>query len=220
MEDEEFVAIALDHEKKQVESVTSNAGHCLWSGLLTKEQAQKVADRLLAPDMFSGWGIRTMSTKSTGYNPMSYHDGSVWPHDNSLCVMGLKRYGFHEHANRVIEGLIEVSKHFEYDRLPELFCGYPKEEDDPIPYPVACSPQAWVAGTPLVFVKAMLGLIPDVPAGTVRLFPSLPQGINRMVIKNLRVGNGSLDLLIQKYNETHTTFKVLHNSTGLQVVTG
>ncbi|MFC4769342.1 glycogen debranching N-terminal domain-containing protein [Effusibacillus consociatus] len=220
MQDEEFVAIALDHEKNQVESVTSNPGHCLWSGLLTEEQAQKVADRLLAPDMFSGWGIRTMSTKSTGYNPMSYHDGSVWPHDNSLCVMGLKRYGFHDHANRVIEGLIETSKHFEYDRLPELFCGYPKEEGYPIPYPVACSPQAWAAGTPLVFVKVILGLMPDVPAGIVRLSPSLPKGINRMVIKNLRVGNGSLDLLIQKYNDVHTTLKVLHNSTGLQVVTG
>ncbi|SEN31380.1 amylo-alpha-1,6-glucosidase [Lihuaxuella thermophila] len=220
MKDEEFIAIALDHEKKQVESVTSNPGHCLWSGLLTEEQAKKVAERLLAPDLFSGWGIRTMSTTSAGYNPMSYHDGSIWPHDNSLCVLGLKRYGFHDHANRVMEGLIEASKHFEYDRLPELFCGYPKEEGEPVPYPVACSPQAWAAGTPLVFVRVMLGLTPDVPAGTVRLAPSLPKGISRMVVRNLRVGNGSLDLLIHRYNDTHTTFKVLHNSTGLQVITG
>ncbi|WP_018131199.1 amylo-alpha-1,6-glucosidase [Effusibacillus pohliae] len=220
MQDEQFVAIALDHEKKQVESVTSNPGHCLWSGLLTEEQAKQVADRLLAPDMFSGWGIRTMSSRSTGYNPMSYHDGSVWPHDNSLCVMGLKRYGFEEHANRVMEGLIEAAKHFEYDRLPELFCGYSKEEGYPVPYPVACSPQAWAAGTPLLFVRAMLGLQPDVPNGVVRLFPSLPRGINRLTVRNLRVGNGSLDLLMQKYNDAHTTFKVIHNSTGLQVIAG
>lgn len=220
MEDEQYVAVALDRDKKQVQSVTSNPGHCLWSGFLTGEQAQKVADRLVSPDLFSGWGIRTMSETSTGFNPMSYHDGSVWPHDNSLCVLGLKRYGYHDYANRVIEGLIDAARHFEYDRLPELFCGYSSEEGYPIPYPVACSPQAWAAGTPLVFVQAMLGLMPDVPTGVIRLSPSLPKGINRMQIHNLRVGNGSLDLLMQKYNDAHTTFKVLHNSTGLQIIAG
>lgn len=218
MEEEEFVAIALDGEKRQVRSVTSNPGHCLWSGILSEEQARKVADRLLAPDMFSGWGIRTMSTDSTGYNPMSYHDGSVWPHDNSLCVLGLKRYGYDEHANKVMEGLIESAKHFPYDRLPELFCGYPKEEGYPVPYPVACSPQAWAAGTPLVFVRTILGLMPDVPNGVIYLSPTLPKGINVMKVYGLRVGNGSLDLLIQKYSECHTTCKVLFNSTGLPVV--
>ncbi|GAX89504.1 amylo-alpha-1,6-glucosidase [Effusibacillus lacus] len=220
MEEEGYVAIALDHEKKQVESVTSNPGHCLWSGLLTEEQARKVADRLLEPDMFSGWGIRTMSTESTGYNPVSYHNGSVWPHDNSICVLGLARYGFHDHANRVIEGLITASRHFEYDRLPELFCGYPKEEGYPIPYPVACSPQAWAAGTPLVFIRVMLGMEPDVPSGIVRLSPSLPRGIHRMTVRNMRVGGGTLDLLVQQTDDGQTTLKVVSNSTGLQVVAG
>jgi glycogen debranching enzyme len=218
MEDQQYVALALDKSKAQVGSVSSDPGHCLLSGLLTEEQASKVADRLLAPDMFSGWGIRTLSTKEVAYNPMSYHNGSVWPHDNSLIVMGLKRYGFHEHADRVIEGLLATAAHYEYDRLPELFCGFEREEGYPVPYPVACSPQAWAAGTALTFVRVMLGLMPDVPAGVIRIAPSLPKGLNEMQVTNLRVGNGSLDLLIQKYNDAHTTFKILRNTTGLQIL--
>jgi glycogen debranching enzyme len=219
MDDEKFVALALDRHKEQVGAVSSNPGHCLASGILNDEQAQHVADRLLADDMFSGYGIRTLSAKEKAYNPMSYHNGTVWPHDNSLAVMGLKRYGFHAHADRVMEGLIEAAQHFAYDRLPELFCGFDSSEGAPVPYPVACSPQAWAAGTPLMFVRVMLGLMPDVPAGKVKLSPSLPKGISRMEVKNLRVGNGSLDLLIEKYNAV-TTFHVLHNSTGLEVVVG
>ncbi|KEO83389.1 amylo-alpha-1,6-glucosidase [Tumebacillus flagellatus] len=220
MEDQSYVAMALDENKAHVGSVASNPGHCLLSGILEESQARHVADRLLSDDLFSGFGIRTLSASEKAFNPMSYHNGSIWPHDNSLIVMGLKRYGFHEHADRVMSGLIEAAAHFAYDRLPELFCGYSRAEEDPVPYPVACSPQAWAAGTPLTFVRVMLGLMPNVADGVLRLSPSLPRGINQMEVKNLRVGNGSLDLLIQKYNDQHTTWKVLRNTTGLQVISG
>lgn len=219
MDDEKYVALALDKYKAQVGSVSSNPGHNLLSGLLTKEQAAHVAKRLLADDMFSGWGIRTLSAKEKAYNPMSYHNGSVWPHDNSLIVMGLKRYGFHAEVERVMEGLIEAAGHFAYDRLPELFCGYDSGEGHPVSYPIACSPQAWAAGTALTFVRVMLGLMPDVPAGIVTVSPSLPKGIDHMEVTNLRVGSGFLDLLIQKEGG-HTTFKVLRNTSGLQIVAG
>ncbi|MBL0385389.1 amylo-alpha-1,6-glucosidase [Tumebacillus sp. ITR2] len=220
MEDQQYVAMALDENKAHVGSVSSNPGHCLLSGILTDDQARKVADRLLSDDLFTGYGIRTLSASEKAFNPMSYHNGSIWPHDNSLIVMGLKKYGFHEHADRVMEGLIDAAAHFAYDRLPELFCGYSREDEDPVPYPVACSPQAWAAGTPLTFVRVMLGLMPTVADGVIRISPSLPKGLNTMQVRNLRVGNGSLDLLIQKYNDSHTTWKVLRNTTGLQVISG
>jgi glycogen debranching enzyme len=219
MEDVQYVALALDADKNRVGAISSNPGHCLLSGLLNAEQARAVADRLLADDLFSGWGIRTLSSAERAFNPMSYHNGSIWPHDNSLIVMGLKKAGFHEHADRVMEGLLAAAAHFPYDRLPELFCGYGADEA-PVPYPVACSPQAWAAGTPLTFVRVMLGLMPDVPGGFIKIAPSLPDGLNVMEVRNLRVGNGSLDLLIQKYSAAHTTWKVLRNTTGLQVISG
>jgi glycogen debranching enzyme len=212
--------MALDGAKRQVTTVTSNPAHGLYCDVVDPDKADAMARRLLAPDMFSGWGIRTMSKTALPYNPMSYHNGSIWPHDNSLIVMGLKKYGFHEHADRVMEGLIDAAAHFAYDRLPELFCGYSREDEDPDPYPVACSPQAWAAGTPLTFVRVMLGLMPTVADGVIRISPSLPKGLHTMQVRNLRVGNGSLDLLIQKYNDSHTTWKVLRNTTGLQVISG
>jgi glycogen debranching enzyme len=132
MEDEQYYAIALDHENKQVKSITSNPGHALMSGLFAPDRAAAVAKRLVSPAMFSGYGIRTMAERETGYNPMSYHDGSIWPHDNSICLMGLSALGFTEEANIVIEGLLEAAGHFENYRLPELFCGYPSSEGRPV----------------------------------------------------------------------------------------
>ncbi|MCL4514266.1 MAG: amylo-alpha-1,6-glucosidase [Firmicutes bacterium] len=162
-EERQYFATALDGEKKRVETVTSNPGHCLWSGLLEPERAARVAKVLTSPEMFSGWGIRTMSTVEARYNPISYHNGSVWPHDNSLMALGLKRYGFDAAVNQVATGLLQAANHFEYHRLPELFCGFPSaEEPAPVSYPTACSPQAWAAGAPLALVQAMLGLFPEV----------------------------------------------------------
>ncbi|EGL83950.1 Amylo-alpha-16-glucosidase [Caldalkalibacillus thermarum TA2.A1] len=219
LEEEQFVAIALDVDKNKVESVTSNPGHCLWSNLLTEEQAAKVVKRLMEPDMFSGYGIRTMSTTSTRYNPMSYHDGSIWPHDNSLIVLGMKQLGYAREAMDVVQALLEAASHFEYHRLPELFCGYAREEEPyPVDYPVACSPQAWAAGTAFVMLQTMLGIQPDVPRGLIRFSPSLPPSINRLKVTDIRVGQGTLDVLLLKDEEGQVTLTVLKNETGLQVV--
>ncbi len=166
MSDEGYFAMALDGKKQQVDGITSNPGHLLWSGLLDPEKASQVVERLIAPDLFSGWGIRTMSTQMKPFNPISYHNGSVWPHDNGLILTGMHRYGHNDAALRVIEGLIDALKWFTLDRLPELFCGYDREQTPfPVDYPVACSPQAWAAGCIVQIAQVMLGLqiTPDGP---------------------------------------------------------
>jgi glycogen debranching enzyme len=218
MSDESFYAIALDREKRQVRSVTSNPGHLLMTGLPDDGRAELVARRLTAPDMFSGYGIRTMSEKSTGFNPMSYHNGSVWPHDNSLCLIGLSRMGFTDEALRVAHGLMRAAEHFEYARLPELFCGFPDALGRPVPYPVSCSPQAWAAGTPLVFLQVFLGLDPDVPGGVIRLRPALPDGMNRLGVRRLRIGSGTLSLTVERREGgAAPKVSVEHNSTGCEL---
>jgi glycogen debranching enzyme len=159
MPDEEYYAMALDGQKRQVTSITSNPGHLLWSGAIDPPYAERIARRLLAPDMFSGWGIRTMSEEMGAYNPFSYHNGSIWPHDNSLIVAGLSRYGFEESAMTVINAMIDASTFFEHSRLPELFCGFARDRTPfPIDYPVACSPQAWASGSIILMLQTMAGI--------------------------------------------------------------
>lgn len=194
MDDEQYLAIALDGAKARVESIASDAGHCLYSGIVDTSHAAHVARRLLSPDLFSGWGIRTLGTRETTYNPMSYHNGSVWPHDNSLCIAGLKRYGFDQEANAAATALLRAAAHFAYQRLPELFCGYGSDDGVPVDYPVACSPQAWAAATPILLIQSMLGLSPDAPAGVLRLRPRLPDWLGRLALRGLRVGEATLDL--------------------------
>lgn len=194
MADRQYPAIALDGAKAQVGTVASDAGHCLWSGILDEEHAAQVAYRLLAPDLFSGWGIRTLSTEEVTYDPLSYHNGSVWPHDTSLCVLGLKRHGYDQEANRVVTALFEAATHHAYARLPELFGGNSRDEGPPREYPRACSPQAWAAATPIALVQAMLGLEPDAASGVLRLRPCLPAWIGRLILWGLRVGQAVLDL--------------------------
>ncbi|HKC72607.1 MAG TPA: amylo-alpha-1,6-glucosidase [Chloroflexota bacterium] len=198
MEDRQYLAIALDGTKAQVGTVASDAGQCLWSGIVDAPKAVHVARRLVAPDLFTGWGIRTLSTDEATYNPMSYHNGSVWPHDNSLCVLGLKRYGYDREANIVATGLLEAAVHFASFRLPELFCGYSREEGIPVAYPVACAPQAWAAAAPIALVQAMLGLSPDAAAGLLRLRPSLPDWVGRLALRGLRVGSAILDVEVTR----------------------
>jgi glycogen debranching enzyme len=198
MQDRQYLAIALDGTKAQVGTVASDAGQCLWSGIVDAPKAVHVARRLVAPDLFSGWGIRTLSTDETTYSPMSYHNGSVWPHDNSLCVLGLKRYGYDREANIVATGLLEAAVHFASFRLPELFCGYSREEGIPVAYPVACAPQAWAAATPIALVQGMLGLSPDAAASLLRLRPSLPDWVGRLALRGLRVGSAILDVEVTR----------------------
>ncbi len=198
MDDRDYPAIALDGAKRQVGTVASDAGHLLWSGILDDERAARVARRLVAPDLFSGWGVRTLSARERTYNPLSYHNGSVWPHDTALCVRGLKRYGFDAEVNLVASGLLRASAHVADARLPELFCGFAERDGPPVPYQLACAPQAWAAAAAFALTQAMLGLEPDAAASQLRLRPSLPDGIGRIALRGLRVGQAVVDLEVTR----------------------
>ncbi|MBI3965137.1 MAG: hypothetical protein HY329_05840 [Chloroflexi bacterium] len=197
--EEQFFAQALDGQKRQVTSVSTNPGHCLWSGLLDPDRAAAVAKRLLADDLFSGWGVRTLSSRSPRFNPMSYHNGSIWPHDNSLIAAGLRRYGHDEAANTIITGIFRAGLRFHELRLPELFCGFTRDEvfhSMPAEYPVACNPQAWAAGSPLLFVRTILGLQPDAARRRLTLRPRLPDWLDHVRLTKVQVGPNFVDLIV------------------------
>ncbi|MBA2607477.1 MAG: amylo-alpha-1,6-glucosidase, partial [Actinobacteria bacterium] len=173
LEDKQCFAMALDADKRPVDAIGSNQGHCLWTGIVAPEKAAGVAAALTAPDMFSGWGVRTMSTQSGGYNPIGYHTGSVWPHDNAMVVAGLIRYGFVDEAHMVMNGILDAAA-MEGGRLPELFAGLDRADfPGVVPYPTSCSPQAWAAATPLAFLRSILRLDPWVPHGQIWMSPDL-----------------------------------------------
>jgi glycogen debranching enzyme len=179
-------ALALDGEKRQVDSMSSNVGHLLWSGIVPKDRAALIAKRLMSPEMFTGWGIRTMSAYEAGYNPIEYHDGTVWPHDTALVAEGLRRYGHREQASHLALMLIQAAEAFEY-RLPEVFAGFARDETgEPVEYPTASRPQAWAAGAPLLALRTALGL--DVIDGTLRVDPHLSRGWGRVRLENIAVG--------------------------------
>jgi glycogen debranching enzyme len=192
----QFFAVALQRGGRPVESVSSNPGHALWSGLLDPWAAPAVARRLLSRRMFSGWGIRTLAADEVAYDPEDYQVGAVWPHDNSLIVHGLKRYGFDRDALRVFSGLFDAALTFPDLRLPELFAGYSREEfPQPVGYPNACSPQAWAAGSMPFMLQSILGLEPDALRGLLRVVrPRLPYWLRQVTLRGLRVGKGSIDL--------------------------
>jgi glycogen debranching enzyme len=159
--DEGFYALALDARKQPVDSITSNPGHLLWSGLPDEPYAQQVIARLMSADCFTGWGLRTMASTMRAYNPLSYHNGSVWPHDTSLVMAGFHRYGAHDEAATLADSLIAASAQFDGHRLPELFCGYDRSTTPfPVNYPVACSPQAWAAGSMVLVLQTLAGIDP------------------------------------------------------------
>jgi glycogen debranching enzyme len=189
-------ALALGKGQRRCEVVASNAGQVLLSGLASREHANRVARRLVAHDVLSGWGIRTMSTTSAAYNPIGYHLGTVWPHDNSLIATGFRRYGLDDDAERLLTGLIEASRDFEHQRLPECFAGFDRGTfSDPVRYPIACHPQAWAAGAIPLMITATLGLEPDGFRRQLRIVrPRLPSFVPWLEVRNLRVGAGSVDL--------------------------
>lgn len=212
-------AVALDGAKRAVDSITSNAGHVLWSGIASPERAVGVATSLLGPDMFSGWGIRTLAASMAGFNPISYHIGSIWPHDNAICAAGLWRYGFSEEASRVAATLLEATQYFRDARLPELFCGFDRASSPyPVPYPVACSPQAWASGSTFQLVEAMLGLAPDAANHELELRnPMLPPWLPDVRLENLVVGDAVVDLLVRR-TDGSTGVEVLRRSGEVDVV--
>jgi glycogen debranching enzyme len=197
-------AIALDGKKKQCRVRTSNAGHALYCGVATKDLARRVAQTLLDVHSHCGWGVRTVAAGEARYNPMSYHNGSVWPHDNSIVGSGLSRYGFREGVTRIVDGLHEASCHVEMNRLPELFCGFHRrpETTGPTLYPVACSPQAWAAGSVFMLVQACLGLNIDGVAKRIQFAnPTLPSNVDEIQVRRLRIGDAQIDFAARRFGK-------------------
>lgn len=216
MADKNFYAEALDKDKRKVNSITSNPCHGFWSGILSSSKADILAKRILEPDMYSGWGIRTFASSEAAYDPQSYHDGSVWPHDNSIIAWGLKKYGYSDEANMIITSLVEASKHFDY-RLPELFCGYPRKGGEaPVIYHSTCSPQAWASGSIILFIQTMLGLYPDAPNGILYVRPTLPEWIKIVTIKNMVVGGEKISIEFRRVNGK-TTYEVIGKAGKIRV---
>jgi glycogen debranching enzyme len=219
MEDQDFCALALDGDGQQVDSITSNPGHCLHLGIFTPEKAYSVAERLRAPDMFNGWGIRTLNSLSPAYNPMGYHIGSVWPHDNSLIALGLRSLGLVDQALEVFQGLFDMTHQQPYQRPPELFCGYERNGDNaPVQYPVACTPQAWATGSIFQLLQMIVNLVPDAPNNCLRIIdPTLPESISSLSLHNLKVGPTILDLEFERSGST-TACRVAKKRGNLRVV--
>lgn len=218
--DRQFIAMALDGAGKQVDGIGSNPGQCLHMGLLYPEKAKSVAERLRAPDMFSGWGIRTLSSQSSAYNPIGYHTGSVWPHDNSLITLGLRSVGAVEQALEVAQGILDMTIYQPYHRPPELFCGYERVDGNrPIQYPIACSPQAWATGTIFQLLQMMVNLVPDAPNNCLRVLdPALPASIRQLSFKNLRVETTSLDLEFTRKQDAEDEEEGTRVTTSCRVV--
>jgi glycogen debranching enzyme len=194
--DRGYFAVGLDADKRPIDALASNMGHALWAGIVDAEKAAVVAGHLCSPELFSGYGIRTLATSMGAYNPASYHNGSVWPHDTAICVAGLVRYGFTELATKVATGLLEAASYFS-GRLPELFCGFGRSEvPGPVPYPASCSPQAWASAAPVGVLTALLGLEPDVPGGVVRLAPALPPEWGSLTIEDIPLGRERLSVAV------------------------
>jgi glycogen debranching enzyme len=217
-----FYALALDGQKRQVASRSSNPGHLLYCGVPLPTRAHRVVDSLLANDMFSGWGIRTLSTESPRFNPFGYHLGTVWPHDNSIAAMGFKKYGREAELQELATALFDAARGFDYSRLPELFCGTPRTaQHAPVPYPVACKPQAWAAGAIPLLLQAILGLCPHANDNELLVIrPQLPFWLEEVQVRNLRVGSASVDLLYEQHDR-RTRVAVLNATAGLRVtVTG
>lgn len=204
-------AYALDGDKQKVLTVSSNIGHCLWTGLVRQDRAARVVQRLMAPDMFSGWGIRTLSAKHPGFNPYAYHNGSVWPHDNGLIAQGFKRYGFTDELSRVARGISGAASFFALHQVPELFAGIDRSI---AAFPVQCLganvPQAWAAGAVFSFLQAILGLRPDAPNGRLLVDPVLPAWLPDITLMGLRLGDNLLDVRFQRE----------HGATNIEVVRG
>jgi glycogen debranching enzyme len=196
MDERGTYAIALDRERRQVDAVTSNPGHLLFSRAVSDARAQKVATSLLSPAMWSGWGVRTLAKGQPAYNPLSYHNGTVWPHDNAIAAMGMASYGMTRAAGRVLEGLWAAAQHFRHLRLPELFCGLDRHAGKfPVHYPVACSPQAWASGAPFLLLRACLGLFADASRRTLHIAsPALPEWLDHLTLAGLRVGSARVTI--------------------------
>ncbi len=211
-------ALALDGAKQQCKVRTSNSGQLLFTGIVSTDRARLVAADLMSKKFFSGWGIRTVARGEVRYNPMSYHDGSIWPHDNALIALGFARYGLKHSVAHLFKGLFDTASYMDLRRLPELFCGFQRERRrGPTLYPVACAPQAWASATPFTLLEAALGLEFDVARGEIRLRdPRLPAFLNEVVLRDLRLGPSSVDLRVRRHGD-EVSLEVLRTRGQIQV---
>jgi glycogen debranching enzyme len=212
-------AIGLDGRKRPGTRLASNQGHLLWAGALPAERARGVRDLLMAEHMFSGWGVRTLSERSPGFNPLGYHTGSVWPHDGAMFACGLRRYGFDEDFLRVFDALLDAASRFDDYRLPELFGGFARKPGEgPVPYPVACRPQAWAAGSIPHLLATALGIEPDALHGRLRVArPLLPEWVGRLSLEGMRIGDARVQLRFERAGR-HVVLADAHIEGNLQVV--
>ncbi len=220
MPEEGFLAMALDGEKRPVRSIGSNAGHCLATGIVAAEHAPAIAGRLLAPDMFSGWGVRTLSTNHPAYNPFSYHLGSVWTVEQGTIAFGLKRYGFGQLANDVARGVFDLAERYALHRLPEAVGGHPRDREHPFPglYPQACWPQAWSGSAVILLLQAILGLRPIAPLGLLLVYPELPEWLPDVTLRGLRVGTDTLTIQFRRQPDGTTEYRVREREGRVRVL--
>jgi glycogen debranching enzyme len=212
--------LALEADDRPCAVISSNPGQALWTGIVDPDKASKVVDRLLQPDLYNGWGIRTLSCHERRYNPIGYHLGTVWPHDNALIAAGCRRYGFGNAADRIFLGLLEAAMGFNHYRLPEVFAGFPREEYGvPVHYPVACHPQAWAAGSIPYLLETGLGLKPDAFDQRLDIVnPGLPPFISWLEMRRVRVGQAIVDLRFDRNGGGKLIPRVLNMDGNLNVV--
>ncbi|MBV9229125.1 MAG: amylo-alpha-1,6-glucosidase [Chloroflexi bacterium] len=219
-EEEQVFYQALNGSKEPCDVVTSNPGQCLWTGIVPEDKARKIMDRLMREDMYSGWGIRTLSTQAARYNPMSYHNGSVWPHDTAIVGTGFAQFGGKAQAGQLLKSMLETSHYYDGARLPELHCGFPRRSGyGPTRYPVACSPQAWAAGAPFLLVNALLGFQPNAERCCLTLHqPTLPGWLQTMEIRGLRIGEQQLHLHLVRSGERTEVIMGDDNEVDVEIV--
>ncbi|HEY9788123.1 MAG TPA: amylo-alpha-1,6-glucosidase [Candidatus Obscuribacterales bacterium] len=219
MDNEEYIALALDGDGKQVQVITSNPGHCIWCGILDNDAANKVADKIMTSRLHSGWGIRTLSSGEVAFNPISYHNGSVWPHDNAIIIEGIQKLGRTRDAHLLILEMLEVAQLQPEFRLPELFCGFIREASNkPIDYPVSCSPQAWAAGSLFQVLACCLSFEPEAINNILKINnPSLPSWLGKIEVRNLKVGESKLDLAFNGEGE-YTFLQILKKTGKVRVI--
>jgi glycogen debranching enzyme len=218
-EEMQFYVLALDGEKKPCRVRASNAGHTLFTGLAFEERVGAVVSALMDRTFFSGWGVRTLASTEPRYNPMSYHNGSVWPHDNALIAAGFARYGYRQEAARILDGICAAATYIDLRRLPELFCGFPRRRHQgPTFYPVACAPQAWAAAAPIFLLQSCLGLRLDPAAGQITFERSiLPDFLQEVVLRGLKIAGGSIDVALQR-DQDEVVVKLLSRTGDIKVM--
>jgi glycogen debranching enzyme len=220
MPHERFYALGLDRAGRQVASITSNPGHALGTGTVPVDSARQVADRLLSPSLFSGWGVRTLADDHPSYNPLAYHLGTVWPVEQATFALGCKRYGLDDHADRLVQATLEAAAASPEGRLPEALTGHDRAPGiGPAPYPSACVPQAWSASAVLQLLQTSLGLYPFAPLRVLALVrPRLPGSMPEVTLRNLRVGRATIDIRFQRRSDGSAGHKVLRRRGALLVV--